>query len=410
MARSTYGESRDAQTLDHESEYPVDAPEGLEHLVDAPSAKERNRRRETLADQADIEGTDPTWEEFQEMILDPRGLYGEVVELMQSLRDINYRHQELKDRFKEKTTEALKQEALIEGLLARQSRQSTPSNNTSDAIASGKRSTKLPDPPKFSGKLESGTTFEDWLVQVKNKLRGNQDHYTTEDIRVIYVAGLLQGDALALVTPRLDPDHACYYGTVKELYRHLSELYADPNRAKNARADFKKLYMKKDQAFQEFYAQFLRLTADGNIPKQDLKEELNDKLSWKLQEAVTVYYNDTSINVTRFAQYCITIDQQSRGRAEKIEKANRKGNQSKRGQSGTEEPTTKGRATSADKDKASGSSTTTTLDRPLPKCYNCGKFGHLARSCYAPKKLEPEQGRVAQVEAVNTSGSENDCP
>ena len=214
------------------------------------------------------------------MISDPRGLYGEVVELMHSLRDINYQYQELKDRFKEQTKEALKQEALIEGLLARQSWQSTPSNNTKDA--SSKRSTKLPDLPKFSGKLESGTTFEDWLVQVKNKLRGNQDHYTTKDLRVIYVAGLLQGDALALVTPRLDPDHACYYGTVKELYRHLSELYADPNRARNARAEFKKLYMKKDQAFQEFYAQFLRLTADGNIPKQDLKEELNNKLLWKL--------------------------------------------------------------------------------------------------------------------------------
>jgi hypothetical protein len=95
------------------------------------------------------------------MISDPRGLYGEVVELMQSLRDINYWHQELKDQFKEQTKEALKQEALIEGLLAQQSWQSTLSNNTSDAIASGKRSTKLLDLPKFLGKLESRTTFED---------------------------------------------------------------------------------------------------------------------------------------------------------------------------------------------------------------------------------------------------------
>ena len=125
------------------------------------------------------------------MILDPQGLYGEVVELMQSLQDINYQHQELKDRFKEKTTEALKQKALIKGLLAQQSWQSTLSNNTSNAIASSKRSTKLLDLPKFLGKLESRTTFKDQLVQVKNKLQGNQDHYTTEDIRVIYVAGLL---------------------------------------------------------------------------------------------------------------------------------------------------------------------------------------------------------------------------
>jgi hypothetical protein len=50
MAKSMYRESRDAQTLDYKSEYPVDAPKGLEHLVDAPSAKERNRRRKTLVD------------------------------------------------------------------------------------------------------------------------------------------------------------------------------------------------------------------------------------------------------------------------------------------------------------------------------------------------------------------------
>ena len=50
MARSTYGESRDAQTLDHESEYPVNTSERLEHLVNAPSTKERNRQYETLAD------------------------------------------------------------------------------------------------------------------------------------------------------------------------------------------------------------------------------------------------------------------------------------------------------------------------------------------------------------------------
>jgi len=50
MAKSTYKESRDAQTLDHKSEYLVDAPKGLEHLVDAPSAKEQNRQRKTLVD------------------------------------------------------------------------------------------------------------------------------------------------------------------------------------------------------------------------------------------------------------------------------------------------------------------------------------------------------------------------
>jgi hypothetical protein len=50
MAKSTYRESKDAQTLDHELEYLVNAPKGLKHLVDAPSAKERNRQHKTLID------------------------------------------------------------------------------------------------------------------------------------------------------------------------------------------------------------------------------------------------------------------------------------------------------------------------------------------------------------------------
>ena len=77
-------------------------------------------------------------------------------------------------------------------------------------------------------------------------MRGNHDHYATEDMKVIYVASLLEGNALALITPRMDKDYACYYQTMKELLGHLVELYADPNRAKNARSEFKKLYMKKD--------------------------------------------------------------------------------------------------------------------------------------------------------------------
>ena len=156
MARSVQEESQEAQVLDHESEYPVDTPEGLEHPVGVPST-ERSKRRETLVDQADIEGADPTWVEFQEMIGNPRRLFDEVVEVIQSLRDLGYQHQELKNRYKKKASKALRQEATIEGLISRQTHLATPS----EAAIVGKRSAKLPDPLKFSGKLESGTTFED---------------------------------------------------------------------------------------------------------------------------------------------------------------------------------------------------------------------------------------------------------
>ena len=90
---------------------------------------------------------------------------------------------------------------------------------------------------------------------------------------------LLKEDTLALTSTRLDLDHPQYYGSELELYQHLQELYGDPNKEKNARTEFKKLYIRKDQTFQVFYAMFLRLVADGKISNTDLKDDLNDKLS-----------------------------------------------------------------------------------------------------------------------------------
>ncbi|KAI9786226.1 MAG: hypothetical protein M1839_007636 [Geoglossum umbratile] len=56
----------------------------------------------------------------------------------------------------------------------------------------------------FDGRSKDSTTYNNWVIQVKNKLRGNSDSYPTEDLKIIYAAGRISGDALALISPRLD--------------------------------------------------------------------------------------------------------------------------------------------------------------------------------------------------------------
>jgi hypothetical protein len=85
------------------------------------------------------------------------------------------------------------------------------------------------------------------------------------------------------------------------MYAYLKKLYSDPNKMQNACRDFGKLYMRSSQVFQEFYALFLRLSTEGGISLQDIKYELNEKLPLKLQKSVYTYYNNFSINTTRFA-------------------------------------------------------------------------------------------------------------
>ncbi|KAH0555694.1 hypothetical protein GP486_006362 [Trichoglossum hirsutum] len=244
-----------------------------EKMTQRPAAyRPPTARQETFCQKADDEDEKAQGlmeAEFYERLQDPKVLYQKLVELIQRMRDLkvfskNYRKQlyEVKQTLR---------------------------NNT-----------------------------------VENKLCGNADAYPTKDLKIIYMAGRVSGDALALISPHLWTANRHAYGTVNELYEHLEELYGDPNKECNAHQAFKDLAMRKEQTFQEFYSTFLHCIADGNISPRDLKDNLNNKLTWKLQGAVATYYNDLTITLSQFARYCIINDQQIWARLEKRDWTTRK--------------------------------------------------------------------------------------
>ena len=214
----------------------------------------------------------------------------------------------------------------------------------------------------------------------------------------MYVISRLSGKALTLVSPRLNQANRHAYQTVAELYAHLAELYGDPNKEWNARQAFKDLTMKKTDTFQEFYAEFLRHVANGNISPRDLKGELNDKLTWKLQELVGVYYMDPAVTTTQFAQYCTTVDQLHRSRIEK-----RGPNQRK-----PESVTTAKPAKSVFQPRALVTERPVEpAQRALPrqppglKCYNCFETGHMSKDCPRPQTARTKQILAAKIAQVS---------
>ena len=52
---------------------------------------------------------------------------------------------------------------------------------------------------------------------------------------------------------------------------------------KNARRDYHKLMMPSTETFTDFYTQFLHLAGEGQIPDEDLRLDLYDKLTLELQ-------------------------------------------------------------------------------------------------------------------------------
>jgi hypothetical protein len=276
-------------------------------------------------------------------------------------------------------------------------------------LTQNRRSTR--NTPLFDGSNKDGVTFDNWLIQVKNKLRGNADAYPTEDLKIIYAAGRVNGDALALISPRLNAANRHAYETLSELYEHLEELYGDPNKERNARQAFKDLVMKKGQAFQEFYAAFLRCVADGNISARDLKDELNDKITWKLQEAVATYYNDPSITLAQFARHCTTNDQQIRARLEKRDRTVRRPEDARKAM--TTQSLRAGKATEEEKAPQVNRRQPVAATTMELKCYNCYEVGHIAWNCPKPKTERTRQVLAAKLAAVSASPrdeAENELP
>ena len=202
-----------------------------------------------------------------------------------------------------------------------------------------------------------------------------------------------------MISPRLRATNRHAYETVNELYEHLEELYGDPNKERNAWQAFKDLTMKKGQTFQEFYALFLRHVTDGNISPRDLKDELNDKLSWKLQEVVAMYYNDPAITLSQFARHCTTNDQQIRSHLEKRDRTTRKPEDACKAAGGQTHPSRPSKVTEGEGvPQAARRQPASTTEL---KCYNCFEPGHIVRNCPKPKTEKTKQILAAKLAEVS---------
>ena len=72
------------------------------------------------------------------------------------------------------------------------------------------------------------------------------------------------------------------------MIKHLASIYKDPFQVRNARRDYRKLMMRSTETFTDFYTRFLHLASEGQIPDEDLRLDLYDKLTLELQRAIAL--------------------------------------------------------------------------------------------------------------------------
>lgn len=64
-----------------------------------------------------------------------------------------------------------------------------------------------------------------------------------------------------------------------EIVIYLAEILENPFEAQDACIDFRKLMMREDESFSDFYTRFLHLADIGKIPTDNLQPDLYDKLT-----------------------------------------------------------------------------------------------------------------------------------
>ncbi|KAJ5571812.1 hypothetical protein N7535_005472 [Penicillium sp. DV-2018c] len=244
-----------------------------------------------------------------------------------------------------------------------------------------RRSAKLPDAPIMDDGVS--VKFTAWRREIENKLLLNDDYYPTEKHRMAYVMNRCAGKAQAQLQPRLEPDAKNQYRTAEEMLEHLQLVFRDPQQRRIALREYGELKMKVNEDFNTFYAEFSRLALESKRDEELQKDDLFEKLPYRLQTLVAgeVYKDD--VTMQDFVDSCrrgaITVT--------RMQPSNR----FRKSESSTFQPGNKGSSTSNKRTSTTpavnsrGKTNTTFAERQAllkeGKCFNCRKEGHLSRDC-----------------------------
>jgi hypothetical protein len=168
------------------------------------------------------------------------------------------------------------------------------------------RSAKISDPPVLTDRTDP--TFENWKIQLQDKLTVNTDYFETEEARKAYVFGRTGIDTQIYLRPRYADDSVNPFKSAEDMIGYLASIYKDPHKVQNARYDYRSLRIKTTEKFTEFQTRFLQLAGQARILPDDLMPDMFDKLTLELRRTILPQYT-TMTALKELTDQCQALDQ-----------------------------------------------------------------------------------------------------
>lgn len=276
-----------------------------------------------------------------------------------------------------------------------------------------RRPIRIPDPERLNDGQTDGPSYEAWISALKDKL--DYDVFAGgEKEKMAYIFNRTTGKAQEQLQPSYDrslPEEERYQ-SVQEMLKDLNAAFVDPYKKQNAVHQYHRLQMRPTQHFREFYQEFRKLAATGNIHQEARQIDLFEKLHYDLKMLVAptlgLYHTVSSL-----ADQCLLMDQHLR----RMQAARNQELRRRSAYTPSAEPLKRTPLAETPAPKHHPYTEPKRLQyipTPQPvhndaqplKCYNCGKDGHMVKDCSEPRRYAVHEFAEQEDDEENSGNEE----
>ena len=125
---------------------------------------------------------------------------------------------------------------------------------------------------------------------MKNKLIANENHFSIEQMHMIYVINRVSEDAIKYLTSRQKKDFSMKFMIFDEMMKYLEIIFVNSNHLAKIKREFTALIMKQTDDFHQFFIKFQHMIEEIKIVEKNFKYELNSRLFYNIHIVVIEAY------------------------------------------------------------------------------------------------------------------------